>query len=358
MANGNITQLSDMQIPENWGAYLAEKSTQNNAFFTSGVVQNVPQIAALLGAGKVANMPLFKPLADDDPQVPDDTTDLLVNKITTDLAQARKLGFDQAWSATDLSAELSGADPLSAIGDQVSDYWSHVYEKLLLQTLAGVFSSASMKGVNQLDTTTDKTDTTFSLKNFNKARFLLGDRYKDLAIVAVHSDILRQLQDANLVDAKNNSTFVLNGNGNVPTAIQAPDAGDKIKGVQIVVDDSLPVDNGKYTSYLFAQGAVGYSELPVTNAVETNRDPLKNHGVDYLINRRRFVFAPQGLSWNESNFVTKNPGKTYPTMADLADGTNWSKVYDQKLIPMAQFVTSADAIVPTTTVAPAATPGK
>jgi len=42
-------------------------------------------------------------------------------------------------------------------------------------------------------------------------------------------------------------------------------------------------------------------------------------------------------------------------MADLADGTNWSKVYDQKLIPMAQFVTSADAIVPTTTVA---TPGK
>ncbi|WP_262346039.1 hypothetical protein [Lactiplantibacillus argentoratensis] len=78
----------------------------------------MPQIAALLGAGKVANMPLFKPLADDDPQVPDDTTDLLVNKITTDLAQARKLGFDQAWSATDLSAELSGADPLSAIGDQ------------------------------------------------------------------------------------------------------------------------------------------------------------------------------------------------------------------------------------------------
>ncbi|MBP5818615.1 phage capsid protein, partial [Lactiplantibacillus plantarum] len=155
-----------MQIPENWGAYLAEKSTQNNAFFTSGVVQNVPQIAALLGAGKVANMPLFKPLADDDPQVPDDTTDLLVNKITTDLAQARKLGFDQAWSATDLSAELSGADPLSAIGDQVSDYWSHVYEKLLLQTLTGVFSSASMKGVNQLDTTTDKIDTTFSLKNF------------------------------------------------------------------------------------------------------------------------------------------------------------------------------------------------
>ncbi|AQY70047.1 phage capsid protein [Lactiplantibacillus plantarum] len=344
MVNGNITQLSDMKIPEHWGAYLAEKSTQNNAFFTSGVVQNVQQIAALLGAGKVANMPLFKPLADNDPQVPDDTTDLLVNKITTDLAQARKLGFDQAWSATDLSAELSGADPLSAIGDQVSDYWSHIYEKLLLKTLTGVFSSVSMKGVNQLDATADKTDTTFSLKNFNKARFLLGDRYKDLAVVAVHSDVLRQLQDANLVDAKSNSTFVLNGNSNVPTSIQAPDAGDKIKGVQIVVDDSLPVSGAKYTSYLFARGAVGYSELPVANAIETNRDPLKNHGVDYLVNRRRFVFAPQGLSWNESNFTSKHSGKAYPTMDDLADGTNWSKVYDQKLIPMAQFVTSADPI--------------
>ncbi|WP_404327865.1 hypothetical protein [Companilactobacillus paralimentarius] len=45
-------------------------------------------------------------------------------------------------------------------------------------------------------------------------------------------------------------------------------------------------------------------------------------------------------------------------MADLADGTNWSKVYDQKLIPMAQFVTSADAIVPTAPASSTTTTGK
>ena len=347
----NATHLSDMQIPESWASYIIERSTASNAFFQSGVVaDNTPALHNLGTSGTTVNIPAFQPLEVADPQVPTDTADLVLNKIKTDKFQARKLGFDQAWSATDLSRELSGADPLGAIGDSIADYWNTIYEKVLLAELTGMFASTSMKGVNQLDVTSTQ-DPTFSLTNFNKARFMLGDRYKDLALVVIHSDILMQLQNANIVDPKTGATntFVINGNANVPTSITAPDTGDSIKGVQIVVDDALTKDaSGKYNSYLFAKGAVSYVELPVENAVETGREPLINHGVDYLINRRRFVMQPQGISWNDTAF---GADKEFPDLTDLANGANWTKKFDNKLIPMVKFTTTDGAIITASTTA-------
>lgn len=368
MANiPTATKLADMQIPESWAQYTAQRSVEQDQFFQSGVISAVPNLASQLAAGGfLVNMPFFKPLADADPQIPDDNKDLDLNTIETGVAQARKLGMDQAWSATDLAAELAGADPLTNISDSVADYWRHINEKILLGTLDGVYSSATMKNKNQFDATASGSkDTTFSLANFNEARFQLGDRYRDLAVVAVHSDILKQLQNANIVDPKNGNVIMVNGN-QLPTQIQAPNPGDSIKGVRIVVDDTLPVKNGVYTSYLFATGAFGWSELPAEHAVETGRDGLRFHGVDYLINRRRFILAPAGMSWNESVFqadAIKSSGNgkpaAYPNLADLGNGKYWTRVADEKLIPFVKFTTSDEAIKTTTPAAPAGTtPGK
>lgn len=343
------TTLADMQIPESWSAYIVEKSTATNAFFKSGVVaDNTPAFHNLASAGTLVTIPAYKPLDVVDPQLADDTKDLLLNKIKTDQFQARKLAFNQAWSATDLSQELSGTDPLSTIGNSVADYWSAIYEKIILAELTGMFASSSMKGINQFDATATK-DPTFSLTNFNEARFQLGDHYKDLSLVVIHSDILKQLQNANIIDAKTGmmNTFVINGNTGVPTSITAPDAGDTIKGVQIVVDDALTKDStGKYNSYLFAKGAISYAELPVDHAVENGRDALTNGGVDYLINRRMFVMAPQGMGWNETNFGV---GNKFPSLTDLQDGKNWVRQFDPKMIPLVKFTTSDGAITPVST---------
>lgn len=352
----NATKLADMQIPESWAQYTAQRSVEQDQFFTSGVIAQVPNLAnQLAGGGFLVNMPYFKPLADADPQIPDDNKDIELNTIETGVSQAREYGMDQGWSATDLSAELAGADPLARMSDSVSDYWRHINEKILLGTLDGVYSSASMKGKNQFDATAKgQSDNTFSLANFNNARFQLGDRYQDLAVVAVHSDILKQLQNANIVDQKTGNTILINGN-QLPTQIQAPNPGDSIKGVRIVVDDTLPVKNGVYTSYLFSTGAFGWSELPVKDAVETGREALRFHGTDYLVNRRRFVLAPAGMSWNESTFqadaMTNNNGKpvAFPSMADMANGKYWTRVADEKLIPFVKFTTTDEAIKPATT---------
>lgn len=358
MANiQTATKLADMQIPESWAAYTAQRSVEQDQFFQSGVISAVPNLASqLAGGGFLVNMPYFKPLADVDPQIPDDNKDIELNTIETGISQAREYGMDQGWSATDLSAELAGADPLTAMSDSVSDYWRHINEKILLQTLDGVYSSTSMRNKNQFDATSTS-DATFSLANFNNARFQLGDRYRDLAVVVIHSDILKQLQNANIVDPKTNSTILVNGN-QLPTQIAAPNPGDSIKGVRIVVDDTLPVKDGKYTSYLFSTGAFGWSELPAKNAVETGRDALRFHGVDYLVNRRRFILAPAGMSWNESAFqadaMKNNNGKpvAFPGMADMANGKYWTRVANEKLIPFVKFTTSDEAIKPTTPATP------
>lgn len=361
------TKLADMQIPESWAQYTAQRSVEQDQFFTSGVISQVPGLAnQLAGGGFLVNMPYFKPLADAEPQIPDDNKDLDLNTIETGVSQAREYGMDQAWSATNLSAELAGADPLTAMSNSIADYWRHVNEKILLKTLDGVYSSASMKGKNQFDATTDGNgDNTFSLKNFNKARFQLGDRYRDLTIVVMHSDVLQQLQNANIVDPKTGNVLMVNGS-QLPTQISAPNPGDSIKGVRIVVDDTLPAKAGVYTSYLFTTGAFGWSELPsVEHAVETGRDGLRFHGVDYLIHRRRFILAPAGMSWNESAFQAdamknnNNKAVAFPALADLANGKNWTRVANEKLIPFVKFTTTADKIATTgttTTTPTSATP--
>lgn len=352
------TKLADMQIPESWAAYTAQRSVEQDQFYQSGVISAVPTLASQLsGGGFLVNMPYYKPLADVDPQIPDDSKDIQLNTINTAVSQAREYGMDQGWSATDLAGELAGSDPLTAISNSVADYWRHINEKILLKTLDGVFASNTMKNINQLDATDSKhSDHTFSLANFNEARFQLGDRYRDLAVVAVHSDILRQLQDANIVDQKTGNTILVNGN-TLPTQIQAPNPGDTIKGVRIIVDDTLPVKNGVYTSYLFATGAFGWSELPANHAVETGRDGLRFHGVDYLINRRRFVLAPTGMSWNESAYqaakASASATNAFPTIDDMGNAKYWTRVADPKLIPFVKFTTTADAIKTTTPATPA-----
>lgn len=353
------TKLADMQIPESWAAYTAQRSVEQDQFFQSGVIRAVPNLASqLAGGGFLVNMPYFKALANEDPQIPDDNKDIQLHTISTAVSQAREYGMDQGWSATDLSAELAGSDPMTAVGNALLDYWKHINEKILLKTLDGVFASNSMTGINQFNATDGRrSDHTFSLDNFNAARFQLGDRYRDLTVVVVHSDILKQLQNSNIVDQKTGNTILVNGS-QLPTQIQAPNPGDTIKGVQIVVDDTLPVKDGVYTSYLFATGAFGWSELPVNRAVETGRDALKYHGVDYLVNRRRFILSPAGMSWNESAYqadrAANNVTAAFPTLDDMGNSKYWNRVADPKLIPFVKFTTTADPINSNSTTTPSA----
>ena len=67
-----------------------------------------------------------------------------------------------------------------------------------------------------------------------------------------------------------------------------------------------------------------------TKIGETDRDSLK--GIDYLINRTHYLVHPNGISW------VGNAAGNSPSNAELATGTNWSKVFtDNRNIRITQL---------------------
>ena len=75
---------------------------------------------------------------------------------------------------------------------------------------------------------------------------------------------------------------------------------------------------------------MGYSETVGGAAdLETDRDILAGEAV--MAMRRRFILHPVGMKWIGS------AAGAFPTRAELATGTNWTRVFDVKAIPMIAF---------------------
>ena len=55
--------------------------------------------------------------------------------------------------------------------------------------------------------------------------------------------------------------------------------------------------------------------------------------MDYLINRRTFILHPRGVAFQ--NKIRANAENV--TRAELADATNWARVYEPKQIRMVAF---------------------
>ena len=110
---------------------------------------------------------------------------------------------------------------------------------------------------------------------------------------------------------------------------------DTYQGRRVIVDDSCPVVDGVYTTYLFGDGAIAYGEgNPVGHiATEIDRDKKKGSGVDYLINRSAFILHPRGIKW--TNAVRANVET--PTRTELANAQNWERVYEPKQIRIVAF---------------------
>lgn len=91
--------------------------------------------------------------------------------------------------------------------------------------------------------------------------------------------------------------------------------------------------NGVYTSYLFAEGAIGRGEgVPATlTPVETDRDSLAS--TDILITRRALVLHPQGMK-----FKGVSVSGATPSNSELANGANWERVADIKKMGIVKLV--------------------
>lgn len=239
---------------------------------------------------------------------------------------ARGLGY----SSNDLSGLFAGVDPMDAMTTMVADDWSGSFQEVLLSSLKGVFNATSMSD-HILDISTKTGDAGVLSNNaLIDAIYLLGDNFKSLTGLAMHSAVMAKLAKLKLLDDYPRDASAM-----------APEF-DTYMRRRIIVDDSIAPetitigsDSAKaYPIYLFGNGAVAYNENAALMETEPDRD--SGQGDDYLYTRRVFTMHPRGIKW------TGTPAGVTASNSELETGTNWELVEDSKNVLIAKLVVRVD----------------
>lgn len=323
------TLISDIIQPEIFLPYVVQRTAELSALVASGIIDTDPAFVDLAnGGGSTVIMPFWNDLAGDD-QVLSDTGALVTKKIAASNDAAAIHNRGDSWSTNDLAKALSGDDPMGRIADLVGDYWARKTQRMVIQMLEGIFASALMAASNILDIHAANAGAitianTLHGLTFIDAKHLLGDAAEKLTAIAVHSAVYSGLLKNNLIQF-------------IPESETSP-AIRKFMGLTVIVDDGLPVEviGGApvFHSYLFGAGAIAMG-------VSTNNEKLEGGagnstwqlefarealaGQNIMINRRRFICHARGMKWLGANMAGPSPSN-----AELADGTNWLRVYEPK----------------------------
>lgn len=309
------TKISDVIVPEVFNPYVVQRTMELSALYNSGIISNNPELDRLASSGGTTiNMPYWEDLNGDDEVLSDDGA-LTPAKITAGQDIAVLLMRGKAWSANDLAKALSGDDPMAAIGDLVAEYWARRMQATAIKLLDGTFAASNMTN-KVLDISSLEDDKAkINGENFLDALQLMGDAKDKLTGVIMHSATETQLRKNNLIQTELDSN-------NKPISL--------FMEKRVIIDDSCPTSAGEYTTYLFGEGAIGLGNGGAPVPTETDRDSLA--GDDILINRKHYILHPRGVKW-----IGSAAGSS-PTNAELATGTNWSRVYEDKAIRMVKFV--------------------
>lgn len=301
--------------------YVVNRTSELSAIFQSGIITRDSKFDQLASeAAQVHNMPFFTDLNGDSEDIVEGTS-LTEAKIGSKMDTSTTIRRAKMWGATDLSAQLAGTDPMSAIGDLVAGFWARDHQKELLNILDGVFAATNMSDhVLDISGKTGKA-AAFSGEAFIDALQLMGDARNSLTAVVMHSATKSYLDKLNLIQTIRQSDAV---------------SFDTYMGRRVIVDDSCPAAAGNYTTYLFGEGAIAYGVgSPVGLVpVEVDRDKRKGSGVNYLISRKAFIMHPRGVAW-------KNKTRAHAesvSRAELKDAGNWERAYEPKQIRIVKFV--------------------
>ena len=323
MATDVYTQLQNMIVPEVFSNYVLNKSLKTNRLVQSGILTNDPSLGSqLLAPGNFINMPMINDIAEaDDPQPWTDTNDITVDALGSTEQFAFKFRQAKAFGWTDISQLVSGAPVQSTIADRYPAYWNVQDQKILTDELTGVFANTDIHTAKAYDDSA-----TFSPRGFLAAISLLGDlQDSTFNKIAVNSATYAEMKAQQMIET------VQPANAVVPI--------NTYNGMVIVVDDDLPIaDDGTSTSYIFGNGAVGYSVAQPTNAVELEREGRKDGGRTNIINRRVVTTHVLGTS------VSKNfrPAGQTVTYDELKQGTTWDSIVDPRNIRVVQYNAKLD----------------
>ena len=310
-------RLSEIVVPEVYNPFVDIYTAEQSRIRQAGIVGTVAGVTVPDG-GVAVNMPFWNDL-NGESEVMEIGVALTPERIVAGQDIAVIHTRAKAWTDADLTDQYTGSDPLGSIARKAGGFWARDEQNILLASLKGVFASPSMSG-NLLETYS--TGNAINRNMLIDAISLLGDAGANLTGIVCHSSVMYDLAKKGLLDPRVNIGD--------PSFNASPELATYL-GRQVIYDDSCPVEtigtDKVYTTYIFGNAAIGFASGMPKVPVATQRDELKSEEI--LVNRRTFVLHPRGVKY-KGTFA----GKT-PTNADLSNGANWDRVYENKLIRIA-----------------------
>ena len=316
--------------PEVFSEYMTEQPSWNDDIIASGILVQDNTIMSLIGEkGNVATLPFYTPIDEyesqalnNDGETDNEPVDVTGGKQTCMLIQRMK-----AWKSKDFTKELTGADPMTHVGNSVAGYYRQARTRDLMSILGGVMSVAGMKShITDLSEATGSgsvtdankiTDTTL----IYAAQAALGDAADGLGLLIMHSMIFARYKAMGLVDYNKYT---------IANALERDVTLPTIGGFIPIVSDRFTVDTSKtnavYNTYMVGQGAIlTCDKNNYENPYYADYDPETAAGIEKLYTKQGYVLHPNGMSFDASK-----PAKESPTTVELGAKANWSLAFKDK----------------------------
>lgn len=348
---------------EVFAAYVDQIDSLNrNELLKSGAVIEVPKYAQMLPdqvGGNYISTPIKARIGGTASNY-DGNTDIVTASRATYMQGRIVVGRAQGWTEKDFASDVTGEDFLPA-ATEVAEYWDDVDQRTILAELKGIFA---MKGAKNLefvnnhtyDISADAENGKFSETTLNTAiQKALGDNKSKFSLAIMHSVVATNLENLKILAYAKYSD---------PDGIQRDVALGTVNGRIVLIDDNMPTEDveaveesgtkgepeyvaaadayTKYTTYVFGQGAIEYTDCGAKKPYSMSADEKKNGGEETLWSRQRKVFSPYGLSFKNTSIIS-------PTEDQLASGDNWElanskqasspEYFPHKAIPIARIIT-------------------
>lgn len=331
-----ILTIGDTKFPFDEELFALEFENQPNllrdAMVSSGAMVEDAYIASLISNGSnFYTFPFYDELADGDEDNYDGQTDMTASTISGSSQSGVVFGRMKAWKAPQFAADITTAHPLAAIAARINPWYTHQTQKRIIGITDAVLGINDMK--NHVVAKDKLTENTLS----DVTQEIWGDAKDNITMAIMHSAVAQEFEDLNranylkYTDANGMTrevrTITVNGilciiDDGVPfTAAKAASGSG---------DNATPASDALYDTYLFGVGALRHASAPVSNPVETWRDPVKNGGVDFIGTRRRETIHPNGFTFKKPASMTDSP-----TNAQLFAKANWELAYSD---PRAIFI--------------------
>ena len=317
---------------------------KKNELLKSGVLRARNDLKSSLTeqvGGNYITIPM-KGLLDGTPLNYDGQTDIIATSTKTYSQSMVVIGRAKAWVERDFSFDITGGvDFMSNAASQVNKYWQDYDQETLINILKGIFAMTGAENLKFVNGHTNdisagsgdaaKVDATTLNNTIQKAS---GDNKSIFTTAIMHSVVATNLENLQLLQyLKYTDKAGITRDLGIATW----------SGRTVLIDDSVPVDGTKYTTYLLGAGAFDYCDCGAKVPNEMGRDPAINGGQDTLYTRQRKLFAPYGISFTKASMVSLSPTDT-----ELATGANWELVNDgaasdktyinHKAIPIARII--------------------